>query len=79
MGAYSASKLFMLMFSIETCQRLRETQITVNALHPGIVRTQMMLRAPGFLQGDLLFGDPVFCFNAKRSRDFCLSCLVAGR
>lgn len=46
-GAYSASKLFMLLSSLEQAERLRETSITVNAVHPGIVRTNMMLRAPG--------------------------------
>lgn len=47
LGSYSASKLFMLLYSIELAGRLRDTRITVNAVHPGIVRTKMMLRAPG--------------------------------
>jgi short-subunit dehydrogenase len=47
MGTYSASKLFMLLFTIELAKRLRGTQVTVNAVHPGIVRTQMMFQAPG--------------------------------
>jgi NAD(P)-dependent dehydrogenase (short-subunit alcohol dehydrogenase family) len=47
LGAYSASKLFMLMFTEELPKRLAGTRITANAVHPGIVRTQMMLRAPG--------------------------------
>lgn len=50
MGAYSASKLFMLLHTIELARRLRETRITVNAAHPGIVRTPMMLQAPGALR-----------------------------
>jgi len=47
MGTYAASKLFMLLFSVELAERLKQTTITVNAVHPGIARTQMMLRAPG--------------------------------
>jgi len=47
MGAYAASKLFMLLFSVELAERLRGTNVTSNAVHPGIVRTPMMLRAPG--------------------------------
>jgi NAD(P)-dependent dehydrogenase (short-subunit alcohol dehydrogenase family) len=47
LGAYSASKLFMLLSSLEQAERLKATAITVNAVHPGVVRTQMMLRAPG--------------------------------
>ena len=49
-SAYSASKLFTLMFTIELAERLRGTNIVVNAVHPGVVRTQMMLRAPGFFR-----------------------------
>jgi retinol dehydrogenase 12 len=50
MGAYSSSKLFMLLFTIELSRRLRQTRITANAAHPGIVRTQMMLQVPGALK-----------------------------
>lgn len=50
MGAYAASKLFMLLFSVELAARLKGTAITVNAVHPGIARTQMMLRAPGMFK-----------------------------
>jgi retinol dehydrogenase-12 len=46
-SAYSDSKLLMLLFTIELAERLRETGITVNAVHPGVVRTPLMLRAPG--------------------------------
>ena len=44
---YSSTKLFMLLFTIELAKRLEGTRITANAVHPGIARTQMMLRAPG--------------------------------
>jgi retinol dehydrogenase 12 len=47
LGTYAASKLFMLMFTRELGKRLAGTRITANAAHPGIVRTRMMLRAPG--------------------------------
>lgn len=49
-GAYAASKLFMLLFGIELATRLQGTKVTSNAVHPGIVRTQMMLRAPGLFR-----------------------------
>jgi NAD(P)-dependent dehydrogenase (short-subunit alcohol dehydrogenase family) len=49
-AAYAASKLFMLMFTIELAERLRGTNVTAYAVHPGVVRTQMMLRAPGFFR-----------------------------
>jgi NAD(P)-dependent dehydrogenase (short-subunit alcohol dehydrogenase family) len=47
MGTYAASKLFMLMFTEELAKRLAGTRITANAVHPGIVRTPMMKKAPG--------------------------------
>ncbi|MBV8719346.1 MAG: SDR family NAD(P)-dependent oxidoreductase [Chloroflexi bacterium] len=50
LGTYAASKLFVLMFTEELARRLYDTSITVNAVHPGIVRTRMMLQAPGVLR-----------------------------
>jgi retinol dehydrogenase 12 len=45
--AYAASKLLVLLFTIELAHRLKPTRVTANAVHPGIVRTPMMRRAPG--------------------------------
>jgi retinol dehydrogenase 12 len=45
--AYAASKLLVLLFTIELAHRLKPTRITANAVHPGIVRTPMMRGAPG--------------------------------
>jgi len=50
MGTYAASKLFMLLFTVELAERLKGTNVTSNAVHPGIVRTPMMLRAPGMFR-----------------------------
>lgn len=47
LGTYAASKLFMLMFTKELALKLSSTRVTANAVHPGIVRTPMMLKAPG--------------------------------
>jgi retinol dehydrogenase 12 len=49
-SAYSDSKLLMLLFTIELAERLRATRITANAVHPGVVRTAMMLKAPGIFR-----------------------------
>ena len=49
-GTYAATKLFMLMFTEELARRLQGTAVTANAVHPGIVRTRMMLQAPGALR-----------------------------
>ncbi|WP_068180921.1 SDR family oxidoreductase [Mycobacterium sp. UM_CSW] len=44
---YAASKLYVLLFTIELAHRLRSTRVTANAAHPGIVRTPMMRGAQG--------------------------------
>jgi NAD(P)-dependent dehydrogenase (short-subunit alcohol dehydrogenase family) len=46
-GAYAASKLCVLLFTVELAHRLEPIRVTVNAVHPGIVRTPMMRGAPG--------------------------------
>jgi retinol dehydrogenase 12 len=46
-GTYAASKLCVLLFTIELAQRLAPTRVTANAAHPGIVRTPMMRGAEG--------------------------------
>jgi len=48
--AYAASKLLVLLFTMELAHRLASTRITANAVHPGIVRTPMMRDAPGALR-----------------------------
>jgi retinol dehydrogenase 12 len=50
LGAYAASKLCVLLFTIELAHRLGPTRVTANAVHPGIVRTPMMTGAPGFFR-----------------------------
>ena len=49
-SAYSNSKLLMLLSTIELASRLKATPVTANAVHPGVVRTQMLLRAPGIFR-----------------------------
>jgi retinol dehydrogenase-12 len=50
LGTYAATKLFVIMFTEELARRLNGTSVTANAVHPGIVRTRMMLRAPGIFR-----------------------------
>jgi NAD(P)-dependent dehydrogenase (short-subunit alcohol dehydrogenase family) len=49
-SVYANSKLLMLLFSIELAERLKNTPVTANAVHPGIVKTPMMLNARGFFR-----------------------------
>ena len=39
LGAYSRSKLALVLFTYELARRLRGTGVTANCLHPGVVRT----------------------------------------
>ncbi|MAZ60046.1 MAG: short-chain dehydrogenase [Chloroflexi bacterium] len=41
--AYCRSKLANLLFTYELARRLRKTKITVNALHPGVVSTNLLI------------------------------------
>jgi retinol dehydrogenase 12 len=50
LGAYAASKLCVLLFTVELADQLESTRIAANAVHPGIVRTPMMREAPGFFR-----------------------------
>ncbi|TFH27854.1 MAG: SDR family NAD(P)-dependent oxidoreductase [Promethearchaeota archaeon] len=45
--AYGQSKLALVMFTRALAQKLRSTSITVNALHPGIIRTNITNKTPG--------------------------------
>ena len=39
MKAYGQSKLCNILFTLELAKRLSGTKVTVNALHPGVIRT----------------------------------------
>lgn len=43
---FGASKVAELMFTLELARRLEGTGIAVNAVHPGLVRTNLMREAP---------------------------------
>jgi retinol dehydrogenase-12 len=58
-GAYAASKLFVLMSTIELAERLRGGRITVNAVHPGVVNTHMLKSATGVFKLIALLATPV--------------------
>ncbi len=46
MSAYAQSKLANVLFTNELARRLKDTRVTVNSLHPGVVRTNIARNAP---------------------------------
>lgn len=48
LGAYSRSKLALVLFTLELARRLEGTKVTANCLHPGAVRTHIWYHAGGF-------------------------------
>jgi len=49
MTTYGTSKLYNIYFMLELAERLKEQNITVNALHPGIVKSQLFDTATGIM------------------------------
>ncbi len=47
--AFGRSKMCNLLFTYELARRLEGTGVTVNAFHPGLVRTKLMNEAPALL------------------------------
>lgn len=55
--AYGRSKLANALFSLQLAQRLQDTGITSNAIHPGLVKTNIARTAPTLVrEGFKLFG-----------------------
>lgn len=55
-GAYALSKLGNILFTIELADRLNNTGLTVNALHPGVIGTKLLYKGFGMGGADLKEG-----------------------
>ncbi|WP_299456962.1 SDR family oxidoreductase [uncultured Microscilla sp.] len=65
MKAYSISKLLNIHFTIALAKRLANTSITVNALHPGVVRTNFSKNLSGFTKVIFALAKPFMINSAK--------------
>ena len=57
--AYGQSKLANLLFAKELARRLAGTRRTANALHPGVIRTQLGRHMPAFARAVFALGGPL--------------------
>jgi NAD(P)-dependent dehydrogenase (short-subunit alcohol dehydrogenase family) len=48
-NAYGNSKLFNILFTIELASRLKDTEVTANAVHPGVVASNFAQNGYGFI------------------------------
>jgi retinol dehydrogenase-14 len=51
MGAYKVSKLGNVLFTFELAERLKDTGVTANCLHPGVVATKLLDTGWGWTNG----------------------------
>jgi NAD(P)-dependent dehydrogenase (short-subunit alcohol dehydrogenase family) len=58
-SAYGQSKLANLLFAKELARRLAGTRRTANAVHPGVIRTNLGRHMPGFMRFALALGGPL--------------------
>ncbi len=50
--AYATSKLALILFTYALAQRLKGTAVTANCLHPGVIKTKLLLAGFGDYPGD---------------------------
>ncbi len=63
---YCESKLAVLMFSYELAKRLGGTGVTVNALNPGLVKTNLGKNTTGFLKLNAVVLMKLFAISSER-------------
>ncbi|XP_039263314.2 retinol dehydrogenase 12-like [Styela clava] len=82
MGAYNASKLMNVLFTKELSRRVQGTGVTVNAVHPGVVRTNLN-RTGGQDKSvygrltDFVFNQQLFTRDQKHGAQTSIYCAIA--
>ena len=65
-GAYGRTKLMNILFTREQARRVEGSPITVNAMHPGFVRSGFGQNNPGFFGGIIALGQVLFARTPQR-------------
>lgn len=73
--AYGQSKLANLLFAKELARRLQGTGKTANAVHPGVIRTNLARHAHPVVQASMKLGDP---FLKTPQQGAATQCYVAA-
>lgn len=77
MPAYHNSKLFTIYFTLELAERLRGTPVTVNAVHPGGVRTQLARDFRGPLKWLFAVMMPLFFISPEKGAETTVFVAIA--
>jgi NAD(P)-dependent dehydrogenase (short-subunit alcohol dehydrogenase family) len=73
--AYGQSKLANLLFAKQLAKRLSGTTKTANAIHPGVIRTNLGRTMPSIMRLALSIGEPLFLKSAAQGA--ATQCYVA--
>ncbi len=76
--AYSQSKLALLLVTYELAKRWEGKGVTVNAVHPGFVRTRFGHNNPGLWGGTLRLTERLFAISPERAARTVAPLVTAG-
>jgi NAD(P)-dependent dehydrogenase (short-subunit alcohol dehydrogenase family) len=70
-GAYALSKLANILFTFKFADELKDTGVTANCLHPGVINTKLLREGFGAMGQDVKVGAkiPVFLASSKKVED----------
>jgi NAD(P)-dependent dehydrogenase (short-subunit alcohol dehydrogenase family) len=64
-SAYALSKLANILFTFKLAQDLKNTGVTANCLHPGVINTKLLREGFGSMGGDVKFGSKIPVYIAS--------------